>query len=207
MGGGIVQARDAISHHSSISEAQFMAFTQGLDQCASPMILIGADLTVLHANPRARAVLNERILQFQGDRLVAGRRLENNALQTALLEVCDEPSVVRLSDRQGRVTMVISLQRLPASSMPDTTIVRTIDVRTPMVLSATTIAEVFCLSPAEARVAGELLAGFGTSAISVRLGIAAETVRTHLKKSMIKTATQSQAQLVAVLARGSLALV
>jgi DNA-binding CsgD family transcriptional regulator len=58
----------------------------------------------------------------------------------------------------------------------------------------------FDLTPAEIKVAEEILHGHNTGKIAGSLGVTQETVRTHLKRIFMKTGVQSQAQLVSVLA-------
>ena len=64
----------------------------------------------------------------------------------------------------------------------------------------TLLRSLFDLTPAEARVAEEVLHGHATGKIASHLGVTLETVRTHLKRIFMKTGVQSQPQLVSLLA-------
>jgi DNA-binding CsgD family transcriptional regulator len=71
-------------------------------------------------------------------------------------------------------------------------------VRTP---AATIIAEVFSLSPAEARVAAMVAAGSSPEEIADELLVTRETVRNQIKAIFGKTGTHRQNELAALIAR------
>ncbi|TDK49001.1 helix-turn-helix transcriptional regulator [Antarcticimicrobium luteum] len=61
------------------------------------------------------------------------------------------------------------------------------------------IAHQFGLTPAEARLTTELLAGGGRGAVAARLGISDSTARSHLTRIFDKTGTRRQSELVALI--------
>ena len=61
------------------------------------------------------------------------------------------------------------------------------------------IAHQFDLTPAEARLATELLAGGGRGEVAARLGISDSTARSHLTRIFDKTGTRRQSELVALI--------
>ena len=61
------------------------------------------------------------------------------------------------------------------------------------------LGEDFGLTPAEAAVAAEVVKADGLQAVSGRLGISLETVRTHLAHVFDKTCTRRQAELIRLL--------
>jgi DNA-binding CsgD family transcriptional regulator len=67
------------------------------------------------------------------------------------------------------------------------------------VLGGQLLAELFRLTPAEARIAGELLGGRDVGEISDRLAIARRTVRVHLSRILEKTDTRRQGDLIRLL--------
>ncbi len=162
---------------------------------------------MLHANPAGRNLLRGKVLRLKDQHLITGRRAENTAMQAALRAVSDNPSLVRLCDREGRGVLILTIQLLLASADLSVIIVRAIDLRAPAAVGHAEISRLFGLSPAEGRVAASLLSGNDPAAIAEALDIAAETVRTHLKQAMGKTGTHSQAQLIGVLVRGTQAIV
>jgi DNA-binding CsgD family transcriptional regulator len=62
--------------------------------------------------------------------------------------------------------------------------------------SLAAFAEHFGLTPAQAALAHELIAGDGVEAAAGRLGLSRATVRTHLVRLFQKTGTRRQAELV-----------
>lgn len=55
----------------------------------------------------------------------------------------------------------------------------------------------WALTAAEARVVRRLIEGLSPSEIAAALGLSVHTIRTHLKRAMVKAAVHSQAALVA----------
>lgn len=66
--------------------------------------------------------------------------------------------------------------------------------------SESLLGDVYRLTPAESRLAVELLSGDSLATIAQRLGVSHETARTHLASIFEKTGTNRQAQLVRMLA-------
>jgi DNA-binding CsgD family transcriptional regulator len=75
------------------------------------------------------------------------------------------------------------------------------DLERPLRLDATDVAEVFGLTPAEARFAVKLATGVSLERAADELGIAYETARNQTKRIFQKTDTHRQAELVALLNR------
>lgn len=180
--------------------------TLGLDQSSHPLFLLGNDLVLIHANAAGKILLCGKVLRLKDQHLVTGRQAENTAIQDALRGASDIPGMVRLCDREGRGVLILTIRRLQPSAALSVIIVRAIDLHAVPTIETADISRLFGMSPAESRVAGSLLYGNEPSAIADLLDISTETVRTHLKQAMIKTATHSQAQLISVLLRGSHAI-
>ena len=68
-----------------------------------------------------------------------------------------------------------------------------------IVLDAAMLDALYQITPAEARLAGELLMGDTLPAIAERVGVSASTLKTHLKSLFAKTGTHRQAELVKLL--------
>lgn len=68
-------------------------------------------------------------------------------------------------------------------------------------LSAELLQQHFGLTPAETRLCNALLEGGGLPELAQRLGVAEGTARSRLKRVLSKTATNRQAELVALLHR------
>jgi DNA-binding CsgD family transcriptional regulator len=179
----------------------------GLDQSANPLFLLSIELQLLHANTAGLNLLRGKVLRLKEQRLITGRGAENAAMQAAFHAASDTPVLVRLCDREGRGVMILSIQRLQPAADLSVLIARAIDLHAAPHIDSADISRLFGLSPAESRVAARLLAGNDPSAIAESLKVSAETVRTHLKQTMIKTATHSQAQLIGVLLKGMQAVI
>lgn len=179
----------------------------GLDQSPTPLFLLSNDLTLLHTNAAGDHLLRGKVLRLKDRHLVTGRRAENTLLQSAFRAASDNPGLVRLCDREGRGVLILSIHTLLPHPDLSVIIVRAIDLHAAPSIGTVEISRIFGLSRAESRVAGALLAGNDPAAIAESLDISAETVRTHLKQAMMKTATRSQAQLIGVLLRGTQAVV
>ena len=180
--------------------------TLGLDQSPHPLFLLENDLVLLHANPAGVIMLDGKVLRLKDQHLVTGRRDENTAMQAAFRSASDAPNLVRLCDREGRGVVILKIHRLQPSAELSVILVRAIDLRAAPTFRTADISRLFGMSRAESRVAGLLLSGNDPAAIADLLRISAETVRTHLKQAMVKTATHSQAQLISILLRGSHAI-
>jgi DNA-binding CsgD family transcriptional regulator len=195
---------EAVTQKDSADILEYLCL--GLQQSNSALFLLADDLSLLFANSAGHRLLRGKLLRLKERRLLTGRRSENTALQAALRAASETSSLTRLCDREGCGILILTMQRLLPGAAPPVIIVRAIDLRASPVLPTAEISKLFGLSPAEARVAGSLLSGNDPAAIAVALGVSAETVRTHLKQAMVKTATHSQAQLMGVLLRGTQAM-
>jgi DNA-binding CsgD family transcriptional regulator len=61
--------------------------------------------------------------------------------------------------------------------------------------------ELFSLTPAEARVTAKLGGGWSAEEIAEELGVSLETIRTHIRRILSKTATARQGQLISLVLR------
>jgi DNA-binding CsgD family transcriptional regulator len=68
--------------------------------------------------------------------------------------------------------------------------------------SAEDLVRAFNLTQTEAEVTLELAAGLSATEISTARGTSVHTIRTHLKRALVKTGTHSQAALVGKIFRG-----
>lgn len=69
--------------------------------------------------------------------------------------------------------------------------------------TAADLVRAFTLTPTEAEVTVELAAGRSVADIATARGVSVYTIRTHLKRVMVKTGTHSQAALVSKVFRGA----
>jgi DNA-binding CsgD family transcriptional regulator len=76
-----------------------------------------------------------------------------------------------------------------------------IDAASPPPLDPDVLQQMFSLTAAEARLAGKLALGWSIEEIATESGISIETVRTHIKRVLSKTATSRQGELISLVLR------
>ncbi len=193
-----------ISSRMIFRQAQTIAAT--LSMIGLPAAVMGDDNRVLAMNEDMEA-LAPRIRTGAANRL----SLENpaaNALVLAALEqlrVAPAASVQSIPLAAGENTPALILHLLPVRRNA-----RDIFSKSLAVLIATPVGQagppdmrvlsgLFDLTPGEARVARELASGASLEAVSIKLGLKLETVRTYLKRIFLKTGTRRQAELTRML--------
>ena len=112
-------------------------------------------------------------------------------------------SAIRLLDAQGRGALILAQALRGQSSrggLPQADVALFIiraDDEQPV--SADRLRMLFGLTPAETRLAEHLARGINLSEISERLGLSRETCRSQLRSIFVKTRTNRQGELVAVI--------
>ncbi|MCV9997545.1 helix-turn-helix transcriptional regulator [Pararhizobium sp. YC-54] len=185
---------------------QAQSVTAALSMIGLPAAVMGDDNRVLAMNEDMEA-LAPRIRTGAANRL----SLENsaaNALVLAALEqlhVAPAASVQSIPLPAGETTPALILHLLPVRRNA-----RDIFSKSLAVLIATPVGQagppdmrvlsgLFDLTPGEARVARELALGASLEAVSIKLGLKLETIRTYLKRIFLKTGTRRQAELTRLL--------
>lgn len=171
------------------------------------VLLIGAELTILHANRAAAAVL----AVGDGFRVTSSRLVCNRADDTAKLLRLVGPgatpawqgigAVIEVGRESGRRRFSVSVLLLGASapaSMRDFP-KAVLFVNDPEMARAVSLAQMqrlYGLSTAEARTAAALMDHKPLAEVGRKLGVSLATVRTLLQRAFEKTETHSQAELV-----------
>lgn len=168
---------------------KILAASDGLALRSS--LFAGSGLGVLHASrPYDQALLQHRIQEavaadpLQSSHFNQGLKLQRPSGRHPLvlqLAPLSERSELAHADRQAYVIGFIT------------------DLSERIRLDAGLLDALYGLTPAETRLAGELLMGDALPAIATRLGVGASTVKSHLKSLFAKTATHRQADLVKLL--------
>ena len=139
------------------------------------------------------------------DRTVASRIAA--ALRKAVAEGPDEQPPLRL-ERPGRRPLLLDIVPVPnrfdGVFMFARFLLLLTDLERQPPPTAALLGQVFGLSPAEARIAIELAAGFSLSEAADRSGITRETAKSHLNAIFYKTDTNRQSALVGLI-RGLMA--
>ena len=142
-----------------------------------------------------------------GDRFVLRDPAANALLHAALDEVArPAPSGVRsvpiraTEERPAYIANLVPIRREAHDLFPTSTALVTLTpVEAPEVPTRHLLHGLFDLTPAEAKVAQALMEGLTIEDTAARLGIAAATIRTHMKRIFSKTGTSRQAELVLLL--------
>ena len=155
----------------------------------------------------------------------AGLGVTNGILRTAspdstrklhaLIAAASEPDAERRSGgtmaivRSGRRPLSITVapirvEQSPLFGMSASVLVSVSDPETEIEAPPKLLRDLFGFTPAEARVAGHLLAGCDPREAANRMGVSYYTVRAHLVRMFDKTATNRQAELVSLLMRSTL---
>jgi DNA-binding CsgD family transcriptional regulator len=204
-----MQLRKRIAHAQLVEQASASV----LEGAMLAAFVVDAELTLLHANPHARALLD------QGDvlRLAQGRvvpqhgaplaRLVRAAADGAARQRQEPARWLRIERGHGRAPLALSVAPLPAEPGAATPqplvlmLLRDPKQRTPPVQA---LQQLFDLTPAEASVAQALAGGDSLDQVAQALLISPNTVKTHLHRIFDKTATSRQGELIALI-HGSIA--
>lgn len=191
---------------------QLTAFTGHLDHYPHPFLLVDDACQVLYRNAAAAEfTLAERILLENG-KLSARSPKQLAALKQAVAEVAKGAATLRRLDIQvssGRPPcrlLLISVPQLGAIPLgiaqPSVSVV-IIDSESGPEPGPEFLAEMFSLTPAEARVTAKLAHGLSVEEIAGEIDISIETVRTHLKRVLSKTGTARQGELISLVLRSA----
>lgn len=186
------------------------SFEQVLGALAMPVILVGADLRLVHGNAAARAFLDGGdALTVRDGRLFARSAVtQRQLLQTIERAGNDETGLtggglgLPLGYQHGAglgALHVLPLSRGQVRSGIAEGAAAAIFVSTASTTPARAgevLAALYDLTPAEARVLDLIAAGRNGTGAASDLGIAASTVKTHLLRIFDKTGARSQADLV-----------
>lgn len=196
-----------------LGDARANGAMDALTRLRSPAILLDSAGRVLRANEHAERLFDADFGVMNG-RLRAGHAASDDALQTLLArastglwtpEARTDATGKAIVSRPGRRPLLV--ETLPirtgfADAFSGAAALLTItDVAARPAPPERLLAEMFGLTPAEARLAAALATGAPLDDIADAFAIARETARKRLKAVFAKTATSRQAELVALLAR------
>lgn len=178
-----------------------------LDSIDLAVFLVDAQLSVLHANAAAAALLtSDSALRQCGGILMQDGATGARSLARVVQGVLDPlhggaPCALRVARRHGPPLLLTVTPYHPPASMPWLAPCAIIMARDPAAqrLSPVLLSQLFGFTPAEAGVAQALARGQALEGIAATLDISTHTVKTHLQHLFRKTDTQRQAELVATL--------
>ncbi|MFN3914951.1 MAG: helix-turn-helix transcriptional regulator [Aquabacterium sp.] len=203
-----------IAQRLNALDRQHSAALQALDRLDAGVLIVDRRGLIIQSSARAEVMLREcPELVVDGGRLSLhppSLRDKLLALVRAALDTAQgrggQAGTALIVPRSQRTPLVLSVAPLSAHAgvydrdQPAALIF----IRDPEAsLDVTHLRELFGLTRAEATVAAALGRGRSLEDIATDLNVSIGTVRTHLKRSLAKTGTHRQAQLVALMARGT----
>ncbi len=187
------------------------SFAGALDTLSMPIVLLGADLRIVHANAAADRVLAEGTLVRSLNGVIqAATPGAASALAAAVAQAArDESEIgrrglgIRVSGPDGGFGALHVLPlggRRAGESLKAIAALFVAQVDTPFVPPTEIVAALFGLTPTEARVFEHLVTGHTQATTATALDIERSTVKTHLTRLYDKIGVRRQADLVKVAA-------
>jgi len=198
-----------ISGMLDVALASVSTFQAALEETASGVVLVDADMRVLHANRAANAMLGagDPVLDF-GGKLALRHELVPGQLQAAVRAASEDEATLgrrgigiptRRRDGTPVSLNVMPLERRAMRARPGfgaTAAVFIGDAAGPIEMPADALRLLYELTPAEQRVFELVVAGRSTEEIATALGVTSGTVRTQLRHVFQKTGRHNRADLV-----------
>jgi DNA-binding CsgD family transcriptional regulator/PAS domain-containing protein len=194
------------------------ASAQVLDRLDQGIVLVDDGARPILANRAAEAMLSAGDGLYQSGGVLQGRSPADSATLHAAIAACvrsgarpQSGSYISLSRAGGRAALSVFIS--PASGMfppwlggRPAAILCVSDPERKAAPPSEELRRRFGLTPAQAALAIEILAGDGIQAAADRLSITRATARTHLAQVFEKTGTQRQSELVRLLLSGGLSM-
>jgi DNA-binding CsgD family transcriptional regulator/PAS domain-containing protein len=200
-----------------LSSIQHEAALEALNRIDTGVLVANQSGYVLYANAIAEQQLRSaRAIGAPGGRI----RIQDGGLHERLMRLI-QSCVSTAAGRSGPLGSALKIPRtdrlpltLTVSPLRPSTFIRT---ATPLALvmlrdpeypmaNVRLLQELFGLTPTESAIAAGLGTGLSLEEIAQRHGIGLGTVRSHLKRIMLKTGTNRQAEAVALIARSVVSL-
>lgn len=191
---------------------QISTFTGHLERYPYAFLLTDAERRVLYSNAAARNIAASADgLKIQDGRLAAiSPRLEE-LLRKAVADIAagrgaslQRLEIPRPSRRQSYRVILMPVQDSRTIALgvavPGVSIL-VIDTASLSEPDPDVLRELFSLTPAEARVSTDLVLGKSAEQIAAESNTSIETVRTHIKRTLSKTATARQGELISLILR------
>jgi DNA-binding CsgD family transcriptional regulator len=204
-----------VQHRLAALEGSISALSSALDRLASGVVIVDQGLRVRSTNRAAEALVRAGDgIQLRNHRLIAShteaaRTLDRLIAEAAQCAAGGDPhkggGALALPRSDGRQPLLVVVAPLPAYSAaclwwaePAVAVFITDPQARPQA-PAECLADLFGLTPAEARLAAALAAGDSLADTAGKFGLSKHTVRVQLQALMAKTGTNRQAALVRLL--------
>lgn len=193
------------------ADQRHASFEALLDALRHGVALVALDGTLLHANIAAQELLRQRdgLAIAAGGHLVTSRQADTVALRT-LIAGCAAwtgGGAMSIPRPSGLKPFEVVVAPLSTANRPDVTqkasaIVFLHDPEVGVAPLPGLLASLYRLTPAEGRLAAELLEHLSLEQIAERRSVSMATLRTQLKVLFAKTGTSRQSELIGLLTAG-----
>jgi DNA-binding CsgD family transcriptional regulator len=205
--------RAALLHGELASlRSQLAAFSSHLDRYPQAFLLIDAQCHVLYVNTAGRDVSarGDGITIKDGQLLVMSRD-KNAQMRAAVGEIAARRDLsfhrLEVSRSSPMAPYRVLLMPLPESGaiplgvMQPAVAVLILDSSSSPQTDPAALRELFSLTVAEARVTALLVGGYSLAEAASQLHVSVETIRTHTRRVLSKTATKRQGELISLVLR------
>lgn len=200
------RAFDAVRRFESDARERQRA-EEALDLVSMPFFSVDGLGRILLANNAAQKLLAQNDgLRLEDNAIRAWRDGEQDSLRQLIRDRADPDgphdktsALTSLSRPSGKRPLTVMVSPLHPPGSGDRALAAAIFVRDPEALPAVSAADLtrlFGLTPAEARVVGELLKGKTVQEVADTFALSLNTVRNHLKQAYRKTGAARQSELV-----------
>lgn len=196
-----LQRAATINRLLDIAALRQSSFEMLFDKLSVPILIVGRDMRLVHANAAARSVLDSRRLLGLRNNIVSANSIgTNHAMRHAVEQATrDRDGLERkglgipLPNPNGSVG---ALHVLPLTAQSDTAAIFIAQTINPLVAATDVLSALFSFTPREGEVFNHIAAGRSVAQAADTLGIAESTVKTHLLRLYDKTGVRRQAELV-----------
>jgi DNA-binding CsgD family transcriptional regulator len=206
--------RRAALLHSELGSmrAQLSTFTSHLNRSPHAFILIDRTGRVLYANTAAHRIAKlSNGLTIEAGRLALLDPRRHSELVEAISRVAGSNGapfchleVGHLSRKTPYRLLIFSVPdsgAMPFGVSQPAAAVFVLDSESELTTDPTILKELYSLTHAESRITGQLVLGRSIEEISGEMNTSVETVRTHVKRILSKTATTRQGELISLVLR------
>jgi DNA-binding CsgD family transcriptional regulator len=196
----------------SLLRSQRSALTQSLDHLSHGFVLTDSDCRLVFANAVAHKILQNHDGLTVRDSFVRASEFRKDALLRHAISNCAakcESHVVRLAIPRLSAGNVYCVLVMPISLTPSDfpeiprAAILIINPESVSELDPFILREMFSFTPTEARIVAGLTQGRNIEEIAKSQFVSVETVRTHVRRILSKTATRRQSELIALILRAA----
>lgn len=191
---------------------QISIFTGHLERYPYAFLLTDAERRVLYSNAAARTIAASADgLKIDDGRLAAISPKVEELLRKAVAEIATGPGtslqrleIPRPSRRPSYRVILMPVhdsRTIPLGVAVPGVSILVIDTASLSEPDPDVLRELFSLTPAETRVSTDLVLGKSAEQIAAESNTSIETVRTHIKRTLSKTATARQGELISLILR------